>query len=147
MLGLYLSLIHFQVIVPKAYISRAEEGNFLEVLNMSLNTFENHFLNRNLDRTGQQSLVLTPGEICNDQLLVQMVFKCYALWPFSGVGLFSVDREFSQVTKQRIIDSGVGSDLICLGEHPLHAVPLLHYYKNKHHKSEFRYSFIFYTIP
>ena len=34
-------------------ISSAKEGNFLEVLNVSLNTFENHFLNRNLDRTGQ----------------------------------------------------------------------------------------------
>ncbi len=28
---------------------------------MSLNTFENHYLNRNLDRTGQQSIVITPG--------------------------------------------------------------------------------------
>ena len=47
---------------PKSRISTAEKGNFLEVLNMSLNTFENHYLNRNLDRTGQQSIVLTPGE-------------------------------------------------------------------------------------
>lgn len=88
--------------VPKGKISNAEMGNFLEILNMSLNTFENHFLNRNLDRTGQQSIVITPG-----------------------VGLFEVDFELAQVTKQRIIDSGVGSDLICLGQQPLHAVPLL----------------------
>ncbi len=47
--------------VPKARISTAEKGNFLEVLNMSLNTFENHFLNRNMERTGQQSIVITPG--------------------------------------------------------------------------------------
>lgn len=40
---------------PRPRISSAKEGNFLEVLNVSLNTFENHFLNRNLDRTGQVS--------------------------------------------------------------------------------------------
>ena len=65
------------------------------------------YLNRNLDRTGQQSIVITPG-----------------------VGIFEVDRELTQITKQRIIDSGVGSDLICVGEQPLHAVPLFKY----HHK-------------
>jgi len=91
--------------IPKARISSASQGNFLEVLNMSLNTFENHYLNRNLDRTGQQSIVITPG-----------------------VGIFEVDRELMLITKQRIIDSGVGSDLICVGEQPLHAVPLFRFY-------------------
>ena len=32
-----------------------------QVLNISLNTFEKHFINRNLDRTGQQAIVITPG--------------------------------------------------------------------------------------
>ena len=91
--------------IPKSKISSASQGNFLEVLNMSLNTFENHYLNRNLDRTGQQSIVITPG-----------------------VGIFEVDRELMLITKQRIIDSGVGSDLICVGEQPLHAVPLFRFY-------------------
>ena len=48
--------------IPEAVISSAAQGNFLEVLNMSLNTFEHHYLNRNLDRTGQQSIVITPGK-------------------------------------------------------------------------------------
>ena len=75
--------------------SQAAQGNFLEVLNISLNTFEKHFINRNLDRTDQQAIVIT-----------------------LAVGIFEVDRDLTVITKQRIIDSGVGSDLICRNKHP-----------------------------
>ena len=85
------------ITIPVAINSTAAQGNFLEVLNISLNTFEKHFINRNLDRTGQQAIVVTPG-----------------------AGIFEVDRDLTVITKQRIIDSGVGSDLICVGEQPLH---------------------------
>ncbi|CAH1099750.1 unnamed protein product [Psylliodes chrysocephalus] len=91
--------------IPAANNSTSAQGNFLEVLNMSLNVFEKHYLDRSYDRTGQLSVVVTPG-----------------------VGVFEVDRELTNITKQRIIDNGVGSDLVCVGEQPLHAVPLLKFH-------------------
>lgn len=72
------------VTIPKAINSTAAQGNFLEVLNMSLNVFEKHYLDRSFDRTGHLSVVITPG-----------------------VGVFEVDRELTNITKQRIIDNGL----------------------------------------
>ena len=65
--------------IPAATNSTAAQGNFLEVLNISLNVFEKHYLDRSFDRTGQLSVVITPG-----------------------VGVFEVDRELTNITKQRV---------------------------------------------
>uniref|UniRef100_A0A672N2N5 DEP domain containing 5, GATOR1 subcomplex subunit n=1 Tax=Sinocyclocheilus grahami TaxID=75366 RepID=A0A672N2N5_SINGR len=81
--------------------STAAQGNYLEAINLSFNVFDKHYINRNFDRTGQMSVVITPGE-----------------------GVFEVDRLLMILTKQRMIDNGIGVDLVCMGEQPLHAVPL-----------------------
>ena len=87
--------------MPENYLSNAAEGNFLETLNFSASVFERQFIDRPLDRTGMMSMVITPG-----------------------CGVFEVDRERSKITKERVIDNGIGSDLVCLGEQPFHKVPL-----------------------
>ncbi|XP_076876476.1 GATOR1 complex protein DEPDC5 isoform X2 [Brachyhypopomus gauderio] len=86
---------------PYGQNSTAAQGNYLEAINLSFNVFDKHYINRNFDRTGQMSVVITPG-----------------------VGVFEVDRLLMILTKQRMIDNGIGVDLVCMGEQPLHAVPL-----------------------
>lgn len=62
-------------------------GDFKEhtVLHVSLvfTVFDKHYINRNFDRTGQMTVVITPG-----------------------VGVFEVDRQLMILTKQRMIDNG-----------------------------------------
>lgn len=50
---------------------------------VSPTVFDKHYINRNFDRTGQMSVVITPG-----------------------VGVFEVDRLLMILTKQRMIDNG-----------------------------------------
>ena len=54
---------------------------------MSPTVFDKHYINRNFDRTGQMSVVITPG-----------------------VGVFEVDRLLMILTKQRMIDNGECDD-------------------------------------
>lgn len=42
----------------------------------------------------------------------------------TSIGVFRVDPQITHVTKVRMIDNGIGCDLVCLTKHPLHAVPL-----------------------
>ena len=68
--------------------------------------FERHFVDRAFDRLGQMSVLITPG-----------------------AGVFEVDRVLMNMTKQRVLDNGLGSDLVCLGEQPLFAVPMFKFFK------------------
>ena len=40
------------------------------------------------------------------------------------LGLFEVDPQLTWTSKRRLIDNGIGCDLVCLSTHPLHIVPL-----------------------
>jgi len=87
--------------VPRAWNSTAMEGNVLEVLNMGLNVFEKYYVDRSFDRTGKFSVVLTPG-----------------------AGVFEVDRSLANITRQRTIDCGSSSNMVCMAAQPEHAIPL-----------------------
>ncbi|ESO06504.1 hypothetical protein HELRODRAFT_63880, partial [Helobdella robusta] len=84
-----------------SFNSTSSDGNVLEVINMALNVYEKFYMDRSFERTGKMSMIITPG-----------------------VGVFDVNRELMNITKQRSIDIGSSCDLICLGERPLFAVPL-----------------------
>ena len=82
--------------------SSAASGNILEALNLTLNVFEKHHMDRDLTRTGQSVVLIT-----------------------AGAGVFRVDRHLVLLTKRRLVKHGVGIDLVSLTTRPYHTVPLL----------------------
>lgn len=79
----------------------AAEGNFLEAVNLSLNTLAQRFRGRDLTRTGEALVVVTAGS-----------------------GVFEVTHDLNKKTKHRCIDDGIAVNLVCLGPVPSHVVPL-----------------------
>ncbi|KRY71381.1 DEP domain-containing protein 5 [Trichinella pseudospiralis] len=86
-------------------------GNILESLNIPLNYFTKFYKNRSFERTGQMILVITPGS-----------------------GVFHVDNDLVQLTRQRCLGYGTAVDLVCLGEQPYHVVPLFVLNIDKHYE-------------
>lgn len=93
--------------------SFAHEGNILEAINLALNPFDEHYIDRDLSRTGLSITVLTPG-----------------------TGHFNVDKNLLRLTTERMIDHGVGLDLVCMTKMPLHSVPLFSYMSERPKRGE-----------
>jgi len=84
--------------------STAGQGNVLEAINVTLNLLSLHFMDRDLHRTGN-SIVLVSA----------------------GCGVFEVDKGLADLTKQRMMDNGIGSDMLSLSLPPLHVAPFFLY--------------------
>lgn len=84
--------------------SAAAQGNILEAINVTLNLMQLHYMDRDLNRTGNSIVVISAGS-----------------------GVFEVNGELSAITKQRMMDNGIGSDMLSLGLPPLHVAPFFLY--------------------
>nr|KAJ3423180.1 vacuolar membrane-associated protein iml1 [Polyrhizophydium stewartii] len=87
-----------------AKIAPTSEGNILEAINLALNPFDKHYVDRDLMRTGLSIVVVTPG-----------------------TGYYEVNKKLCRLTWQRMIDNGVGLDLVCLSKPPLYTVPMFQF--------------------
>jgi hypothetical protein len=81
--------------------SGAASGNFLEAINSTLNVLDKHFIDRDLQRSGNSVVLIS-----------------------AGTGIFRVTPTLQQITKQRMMDNGIGMDFISLSQPPLHTIPM-----------------------
>lgn len=66
--------------------SFAAQGNILEAINTALNMLQFHYIDRDLHRCGNSILVVSAGS-----------------------GVFEVDKGLAGITKQRMMDNGIGA--------------------------------------
>ncbi len=69
--------------------STAAQGNLLEAINVTLNVLSLHYIDRDLHRTGNSIVVVSAGN-----------------------GVFEVEKKIAGITKQRMMDNGIGSDML-----------------------------------
>ncbi|KAJ3127620.1 vacuolar membrane-associated protein iml1 [Nowakowskiella sp. JEL0407] len=84
--------------------STSNDGSILAAVNLALNPFDKHYIDRDLLRTGLSIVVITPG-----------------------TGIFQVDEKLWRLTSERMVDNGVCLDLVCLSKPPLYTVPLFQF--------------------
>ncbi|KAI1493546.1 hypothetical protein F5X96DRAFT_168301 [Biscogniauxia mediterranea] len=92
----------------KATSSSAMYGNFLEAINLASSLYAHDYIDRDLLRTGISIVVISPGP-----------------------GVFEVEYEALRRTTEALVGNGIGIDLICIPNPPLHSVPLFRY-RNPH---------------
>ncbi|PKI82592.1 Iml1p [Malassezia vespertilionis] len=85
-------------------IAHAHRGNVLEAINLALNPYDQHYVDRDLTRTGFEVLIAT-----------------------AGTGSFFVDKRLLRTTTQRMAESGISLDLVCLTQMPLHTAPIFQF--------------------
>ncbi|KAI0478616.1 hypothetical protein GGR56DRAFT_689536 [Xylariaceae sp. FL0804] len=79
-------------------------GNFLESINVASSLYAHDYIDRDLLRTGISIVVISPGS-----------------------GVFEVEYESLRRTTEALVGNGIGIDLICIPNMPLHSVPLFRY--------------------
>ncbi|GAA6054213.1 hypothetical protein JCM3770_001395 [Rhodotorula araucariae] len=85
-------------------LAHAHESPILEAANLALNSFEEHWIDRDLQRTGQEIIALT-----------------------AGTTFYQVEKSLLRLTTERMLYHGCGLDLISLSKMPLHTIPLFQF--------------------
>ncbi|KAJ1919357.1 vacuolar membrane-associated protein iml1 [Mycoemilia scoparia] len=89
-------------------IVKSHLGNVLEAINMGINSYSDHYINRDLSRTGLSMIVITPG-----------------------CGMFDVSKNLLRMTAERMNSCGLRLDLVCLARKPLFRPPVFQYWSRQ----------------
>jgi len=104
----FYSRVRKLCISKKAKLTCAAEGNLLEAVNLTLNRYDMSNVNVGLTLLGRSIVIMTASS-----------------------GSFEVGRDLSAITELRMKRTGMGCDLVCMAEPPLHASPLFVLRENK----------------
>ncbi|KAJ2767331.1 vacuolar membrane-associated protein iml1, partial [Coemansia nantahalensis] len=85
-------------------LSKANQGNILEAINLGLNSFASNYVDRDLSRTGMSTIVVTPS-----------------------FGVFDVSKKLLRLTTERMLNVGVRVDFVCLAPPPLFRPPVFRF--------------------
>ena len=84
--------------------SSSSKSNILEAINLASSQFSRGYIDRDLVRTGVSIIVISAGS-----------------------GIYDVDYNTLKLTTDSLTVNGIGVDLVCLSNIPLHSVPLFRY--------------------